>query len=109
MTEKKLFLNDIGVLFKVWAKVDVSTAASIIIKVEKPSGEIASWTGAVSGTNKYYAVYTTQEGDLDEEGIWKLSLVVTYVDGSTYTGASDKFQVYEQFEDIDYEDGRCKY
>lgn len=48
---------------------DLSSATSVAIEYEKPSGAEGTWTGSVSGTT---IVYTVQVGDIDEVGLWRL-------------------------------------
>jgi len=98
--DKKLFKNDIGVLFKVYAGVDLSDASSIIMKIRKPSGVVSSWTASVDTDNSFYALYSTISGDLNIAGEYFISLSLTTVDGKSITGQSDSFMVYDQFYDL---------
>lgn len=98
--DKKLFTNDVGIVFRVWAKTDISLASSILIKVKKPDGTVVSWTASVANDNDYYAVYTSASGDLDSNGDYLLSLYVTFPDGSIYTGETALITIYNQFEDL---------
>jgi hypothetical protein len=99
MASKKIFENDIGVQFRVYAGVDISSATSIVMKVKKPSGTETSWTASYDTDNSYYATYTTVSGDLNEDGDWLLSLEVQMPTAPSITGESASFTVYEQFED----------
>lgn len=100
-TEKKIFKNDIGVQFKVFCKIDLSDATLIQFAIKKPSGSIVRWTANLNPTNNYYAIYSTVADDLDETGDYLISLEATLSNGSFFTGTTDTFSVYEQFEDIE--------
>lgn len=100
-TKKKIFKDDIGIQFKVYSKVNLSDASLIQFAIKKPSGTIVRWTASISPINNYYALYTTEEDDLDEEGNYLLSLELTLSDGSFFKGTTDEFEVYEQFTDIE--------
>lgn len=99
MASKKLFTNDLGVTFKVFANIDISTATSIVFDVRKPSGTIVSWTASLDPTNNYYGIYTSVDGDLNEDGIYLLSLQCTFSGGELHTGESAEFEVFPQFQD----------
>lgn len=94
----RVYKDDIGVVFRVYAGMDLSSADTITMKVKKADGVESSWTASVDDTNTYYAKYTTVSGDLSIEGTWQLSLEVT--EGtSSFTGQTAVFDVYKQFED----------
>lgn len=99
-TNKKLFQYDIGVNFRVYAGTDISEADTITMKIYKPNGSTVSWIASLDATNNKYAAYTTQSvNDLDQIGTYLLSLVVTWDNDESLTGATDTFSVYEQFKD----------
>ncbi len=99
-TNKKIFTGDIGVVFRVYAEIDISQATSIIMKVKKPSGSTANWTSSLASDNNYYAVFSTISTSLDEAGDWLLSLSVVLPTGASFTGESSIFSVFKQFEDL---------
>lgn len=98
--EKKIFIGDTGVVFKVFSNTDLSTATSISFEVKKQNGQLVNWVARVDSTNSFYATYTTLESDLDVAGEWLLSLQVVFPGPISVKGASAKFNVYEQFKDI---------
>jgi len=98
----KIFKNDIGVAFRVFAGIDLTDASEIIMKVKKPSGTEVEWTAIVDEDNSYYAYYASASSDLDLEGQWRLSLEVTFPDTSSFQGETAYFTVYKQFEDESY-------
>lgn len=100
MSDKKIFKDDIGILFKVYAGLDLSDASSVLMKVKKPSGAIVSWTASVDPTNSSYAIYSTVADDLDTLGEHLISLSIVTTDGKHITGQSDTFTVYDQFLDL---------
>lgn len=99
MSSKKIFVGDIGVTFKVFSNIDLTSATSIVFDVKKPSGIVASWTASLDPTNSYYGVYTSSTNDLNESGIYLLSLQCTFAGGIIHTGESAEFEVFSQFED----------
>ena len=101
MSNIKLFKDNIGVVFRAYAGIDISNATSIILRVRKPSATKQAWTSSLASDNNYYATYSTVSGDLNETGEYLISLEVITVDGRTVTGKSDSFVVYDQFYDID--------
>lgn len=100
MSDKKLFKNDIGVLFRVFAGIDLSDANSIILKIKKPNGTVASWTASMASDNNFYATYSTISGDLNAVGEHFISISITTVDGKSITSQTDSFMVYDQFYDL---------
>ncbi len=101
MKTSKIFKDDIGVTFKIYAGIDISSASSLVFKVKKPSSTEVSWTATLDPANNYNAIYTSVTSDFNEVGIYLLSLQVTFAGGELHTGESAEFQVYNIFEDID--------
>ncbi len=100
MSDNKLFKNNIGVLIRVYAGVDISDTTSVIMKIRKPSGTIAQWTATVDVNNGFYANYYTVANDLNEVGEYFISLNIVTTDNKTITGQTDTFMVYDQFFDL---------
>lgn len=100
MAEDKLFRNDIGILFRVYAGTDISGSTSVIMKVRKPSGLIVSWSASVDSSNSSYAIYNNVAGDLNEVGEYLISLEIITSDSKEITGQTDTFVVYDQFYDL---------
>jgi hypothetical protein len=98
-TSKKIFKDDVGILFRVYSKYSLTDATSIVFDVKKPDGNVETWTATMASDNNYYAEYTTVSGDLDIVGEWKLSLQIQLSGGKIFTGETDYFNVYDQFED----------
>lgn len=98
---KTLFKDNIGVVVKIYAGVDISDATSIIMRVRKPSGTKQAWTGTLVADNTFYAYHTTIAGDLNEVGEYLVSLEITATGGTTIYGQSDTFTVFDQFYDLD--------
>lgn len=68
--------------------IDISTADTLKIQYEKPSGAVGEWTAAEETTTSI-SYTTTAVGDLDENGVWKFS---SYISG---TGLEDFGEVVE--------------
>lgn len=75
MADNKVYVGDEGTEIILDSGEDLTAATSIQIAIRRPSGTVASWVAALYDTTK--GRYIVQAGDLDEEGIWKLQLVVT--------------------------------
>lgn len=93
----KLFLNEIGYIFRIYAGTSL-TGCTVVIDTYSPSGVNKAWVASID-TNSKYAKYTILNGDLNESGDWMLSLHVTDSNGNTFIGETAKFTVYEQFLD----------
>lgn len=50
---------------------DLTGLVSATIRYRKPSGDTGEWVAAVSGST---VSYVTQEGDIDEDGVWYLQV-----------------------------------
>lgn len=60
---------------------DLSTATDQIIQAFRPDGLSVSWSAAIDGTG---VAYTTQAGDIDQRGDWRLRVQVTFPSGRWY-------------------------
>lgn len=94
---KKIFNGDIGVVLRVYAGIDISTATSILFKVRNPNGTDSTWTASLADDNNYYATYTTVSGDLDVSGTWLLYILVTFADSTSFAGETTEFEVFDNF------------
>lgn len=56
--------------------IDLSSADSVSVHYQKPSGTDGVWTGSVSETTKI--LYAVQAGDIDETGRWELQAVASF-------------------------------
>jgi hypothetical protein len=65
-------------VLKIWCNTnyDLSTATSVSIMYEKPSGTTGTWVGTVEDGR---ITYTTSQNEIDEEGKWKFQASI--VDG----------------------------
>lgn len=66
----KIYPNQILVI-ELDCATDISGALNPRIAVQKPDGSTAEWSAAVGGDNQSI-VYTTQAGDLDQIGYYRL-------------------------------------
>lgn len=91
-----IFLDGVGTQLRVYTGVDM-TGASVALRVEKASGEIAVWTGTVDSTNPFYILYTLVADDLDiVEGDYCVSAEVT-VSSVVGKGTITKFIARKQY------------
>ena len=87
----KSYLGDVGTLLKMDAGVSLVGANAVKIKYRKPSGDTGEWVGSI---NTQYVEYTTQVGDLDETGRWRLHIYVDNLTGWTGHGEMVSLHVY---------------
>jgi len=69
------------------------TGATVSIKVSKPDGQFVTWPGTISGNT---ISYTTQAGDIDVSGNWRVQADVTIGSGH-WLGETASFSVYDPF------------
>ena len=86
-----VFVNDIGTLIQVDVGSDITGATTSQIKYVKPNGDQGYWDASVS---TQYLQYTTQDGDLDQKGEWKIQAYVV-LPGGTWHGETTRFEVVE--------------
>lgn len=94
-----IHVGDIGTLFKVTMKdqdgvvVSLSGATSLQVKFQKPDESVIVKTASLftDGTDGI-VTYTTQSGDLDQPGAWKLQAVVAK-GGGQWSSDLIKFKV----------------
>jgi hypothetical protein len=82
--------GDVGTLVKVNAGCDISDAQRTGLLVTKPNGTTKFWSGTVVENN--YIAYTTQAGDIDIVGHWKLQTYVETLTGR-WSGDLTSFKV----------------
>jgi hypothetical protein len=64
--DDKYYVGDIGTEILVDTCSDLTGATSVSIVVEKPNGDIETWSGTVSDTR--YISYIVMNGDFDQSG-----------------------------------------
>jgi len=80
-----IYVGDIGTAFIVDTGLDLSSATSVGLFVERPSGDVVFWEGEVyaSGGKSNFISYKTILGDLNRPGTYKLQAFV--VEGARQT------------------------
>lgn len=104
ITQTDIHIGDIGTTFLVTITdsgvvVDLSSGSSPNhIVFRKPSGKIVSHIGVfdTDGTDGKIKFVTTNENDLDEQGIWKIGSIVNTISG-TWTATAVPFAVKSVF------------
>ena len=84
--------DEVGTVVRLDAGVDITGASEVHIRYEKPNGMRGSWTAAASTT---YGQYTTQSGDLDIVGVWKLQLYIVNLSGWTGFGEESTVEIVD--------------
>ena len=94
-TEEKVYVGDVGLEIIIDMQESMALATNISFLTRKPDGEEVVWTGIqIVETNKLK--YTTQAGDLDKAGIYKVQPKLT-LGQWTGKGHTVFFRVYEKF------------
>ena len=94
MANGQIYQGDIGTVFLIDTKSNISTGTVFQLKIKKPSGTEVIWTGELSGTTKVQ--YTTVAGDLNESGLYKLQVYVE-IPSWRGRGKTAEFTVYKAF------------
>lgn len=87
----KVYINEVGKILKLDTGINVDAATSQSVYVNKPDGTVASWDGSIVDSN--YVQHTTEAGDLDQSGTYRVQAVVT-VGGIERKGNTARFTVY---------------
>jgi len=89
-----LYIDD-EVKFRVYVEIDATGSSVSELHVQKPDGTTSVWTATVADIN--YLEYTTQNGDLDQEGFYQLH---AYIEKGTTKklGNTVEFTVKEKYE-----------
>ena len=93
---RKHYTGEIGTQILIDTETDISGASLLAIKFTKPDGTTTGeWISSLSGSTAIS--YTLQNGDLDQQGVYKLQAYVE--DGSSkWWGETVELYVYDQFE-----------
>jgi hypothetical protein len=90
----KIYTSDVGTVFDLDVGEDVSSATTLQIVVQKPTGSPVTWAATLVGTSVLR--YTATGSDLNVAGVWAMQArVVTPV--GTWLGETVKFRVYASF------------
>jgi hypothetical protein len=97
----KVYVGDIGTEIRLdtnptnLPEIDIATATTLSILVQKPSGAEEEWVAVrFEDTNRIY--HYTEDGDLDEAGIYKLQAFVAWADPtSEHRGETVPLKVYD--------------
>lgn len=69
-----LFVGDVGIDIRLDCGIDISTATVRKIVARSPKGVKKTWSATLRGTTELS--YITQDGDINESGVWKLQAYV---------------------------------
>lgn len=100
MSVEKIHINDIGTSIRIQVQedgvnVDISGAATLQIRLKKPSGISTTYSAAfvTDGTDALMH-YVTASGDLDEVGTWRIQgFVIFPASSGEFNTDSDSFKV----------------
>ena len=94
-TEEKPYVGDVGTEIKIDMQESMAAATNVTFEVKKPNGDDVVWTG-VQIVEITKLKYTTQAGDLNQSGIYKIQPKLT-MGMWTGRGTMAIFRVYELF------------
>lgn len=97
----EIHVGDIGTVFRITIKdedntiINVSSASSILIKFQKPNGDVLNKSGSFysDGTDGIVQWTTTSANDLDADGLWKIQVKIT-IGSSIHNSDIGQFKVY---------------
>jgi len=96
----EVYVNAIGVEFRLDTGSDLTGATKMEIHAKKPSGDIVTWTASqYAATTKI--TYTTIDGDLDESGTWTFQAYVEWTTSSVHWGLAVEKEIWERWEVIE--------
>jgi len=98
-TADKHYVDTVGLIIYVDANIDLTSATSTKLLVQKPSGEEVEWTATTTVDENGETTrlkYTTVAGDLDEEGFYKVQAYAT-IGTWTGKGKTTSFKIYAKF------------
>jgi hypothetical protein len=100
MPTNEIHRGDIGTVFKVTIKdssvvVDISSSTTKQLIFKKPSGEkLEKNASYFTNGSDGIITYTTVDGDLDEEGMWKLQGKIVLSGGNTFNTDLTSFKIH---------------
>jgi len=90
---QKIYVGQTALIMKLDTKIDLSTAATALMRYRKPSGASGSWVCATDANN--LISYTiVNASDLDEPGTWTRWADITFVGGTWAPGDPVTFVVH---------------
>jgi len=89
------YVGDIGTKIYVDCAETISSASTTALYVRKPDKTEVVWIPTIYDATTL--VYTTVEGDFDQEGEYRLNANVTLSTTEQFTGKVDKFTVHERY------------
>jgi len=94
---RKIYKNQTALSMRLDTKIDLSTAQTILMKYVKPDGTAGQWTALPISVGSSIVKYDiTGTSDLDQAGIWKRWVHITFIDGKVAPGDVVTFTVCEE-------------
>jgi len=93
----KIYQSDVGIALTVATGVTLTGATTTQLKVKKPSGQTATWSATIDGTNAQQLNYTTVAGDLNEAGRYFIQAFVQ-TGGQTLYGQTAEIDIYGAYQ-----------
>lgn len=97
----KIYVGDIGVIFRVNTGIDLTTATKTTLKVKLPDETAVEWTASIYGEKTNGVLeYKSTSGDLSMVGTYRLQAYVELGTGGTdgkFFGETATFTVYNAY------------
>jgi len=104
VNESKFYKDDAGIVISCDCVTDITGATSITVEYKKPDDTTGSWSATLTGTydpdpdvSTQRIEYTTQPGDIDQEGVWHFQPKFT-LGGWTGRGETASIRIYDSFD-----------
>jgi len=94
--ESKMYVGDIGTLWRIDVGSDVSAAITYNIQVRKPDGTAVTWSATLD-TDGQTLLYTIASGDYNLPGVYTAHAEVIYADGTRWLGERFNTLIFAQW------------
>lgn len=91
----KSYVGDVGTILEVDCGVDISSATTHNLMVQKPDLTLDELVGTIYNSN--YIRYTTVDGDWDQAGIYRIQSKIV-ISGWEGLGETAKLRIYDPYE-----------
>lgn len=95
-TQPKVYVGTVNLKISADCVNDISDSDTVTLEVMKPDDTQVSWDASVE--DNQYAVYFTQDGDLDKPGTYIIQPKVTTTNDGVFYGKTAEFYVYDLFD-----------
>ena len=95
-TETKMYVGDIGTIWRIDTGEYVSGASTTQFFVKKPDGTEVTWEATIE-SDLHTLKYVIADGDYDQAGTYSAHAYVEFTGVGQWTGELFKFKVYDRW------------